>query len=72
MIILIIIEYTFRIYQDKLKMIMQTNLLIYYQEWKHQLVKYMLFLRHLQVLLLNIVKMINLLYINLNNFNKCY
>ena len=34
----------------KLKMIMQTNLLIYYQEWKQLLVKYILFLRHLLVL----------------------
>ena len=37
----------------------EKNLLIYYQEWKHQLVKYVLFLRHPLVLLLNIVKMIN-------------
>ena len=51
MIILIIIEYTFLIFLDKLKMIMQTNLLIYYQEWKQLLVKYISFLRHLQVLL---------------------
>ena len=49
----------YRIFLDKLKIIMQTNSLIYYQEWKHQLVKYILFLRHLLVLLLNIVKMIN-------------
>ena len=39
MIILIIIEYTFGLFLDKLKMIMQTNLLIYYQEWKQLLVK---------------------------------
>ena len=51
MMILIIIEYTFEIFLDKLKMIMQTNLLIYSQEWKQLLVKYILFLRHLLVLL---------------------
>ena len=51
MITLIIIEYTFLIFLDKLKTIMQTNLLIYYQEWKQLLVKYILFLRHLLVLL---------------------
>ena len=51
MIILIIIEYNFGIFLDKLKMIMQTNLLIYYQEWKQLLVKYMSCLRHLLVLL---------------------
>ena len=59
MIILIIIEYIFGIFPDKLKMIMQINLLTYYQEWKQLPVKCILFLKPQLVLLLNIVKMIN-------------
>ena len=59
MIILIIIEYIIGIFLDKLRMITQINLIIYYWEWKQLPVKYILFFRHLLVLLLNIVKTIN-------------